>query len=102
MEVGDIVLAAMHNYRKMIVHRIIARENDRYQVKGDNNMESDGWFYREDILGRVETIEFNGRQNIPAPWANKLIAWTSKLGLLNYFLLPSVRTVKKLYGYARG
>lgn len=96
LETGDIVLAAMHKYRKMVVHRIIACKNNRYQVKGDNNLESDGWFNREDLLGRVQAIEFNGRQIIPAPWTNKLIASASKTGLLNYIFLPAARIVKKI------
>lgn len=96
LETGDIVLAAMHKYRKMVVHRIIACQNDRYQIKGDNNFESDGWFKREDLLGRVQAIEFNGRQIIRAAWVNKFIARASKTGLLNYFLLPGARIVKKI------
>ncbi len=73
----------MHKYRKMVVHRIIACRDNRYQVKGDNNLESDGWFNRDDLLGRVQVIEYNRRQIIPAPWANKLIARPQNR-LLNY------------------
>lgn len=105
LETGDIVLAAMHKYRKMVVHRIVACKNNRYQVKGDNNFKSDGWFNREDLLGRVLAIEFNGRQIIPVPWTNKLIACASKTGLLNYFLLPAARIaktiIKRLAGYVQ-
>jgi signal peptidase I len=105
LQTGDIVLAAMHKYRKMVVHRIIACKNSQYQVKGDNNLESDGWFKREDLLGRVQAIEFKGRQITPVPWANKLIACASKIGLLNYFFLPTARivkrTIKKLTGYVQ-
>lgn len=96
LQTGDIVLAAMHKYRKMVVHRIIACKNNQYQVKGDNNLKSDGWFKREDLLGRVQVIEFNGRQTTPSPLTNKLIARASKTGLLNYLLLPAARVVKKL------
>ncbi|MCG8549629.1 MAG: hypothetical protein MI799_04410, partial [Desulfobacterales bacterium] len=80
-------------------------KNNRYQVKGDNNLQSDGWFNREDLLGRVQTIEFNRRQIIPVPWANKLIARASKTGLLNYIFLPGARIVKtmikKMAGYVQ-
>lgn len=101
LETGDIVLAAMHKYRKMVVHRIIACKNNQYQVKGDNNLKSDGWFKREDLLGWVQTIEFNGRQTTPVPWINKLIARASKTGLLNYLFLPAGRIIKKLTAYVR-
>jgi len=105
LEIGDIVLAAMHKYRKMVVHRIVACKNNRYQIKGDNNLKSDGWFNREDLLGRVQSIESNGRHITPVPWANKLIAHASKTGLLNYFFLPVARIVKKtidkLTGYVQ-
>lgn len=96
LETGDIVLAAMHKYRRIVVHRIIARKKKRYQVKGDNNLESDGWFNREDLLGRIEAIEFNGRRTTPARRTNKLIARASKAGLLNHFFLPAARIMKKL------
>lgn len=99
LQTGDIVLAAMHEYRKMVVHRVIACKNNRYQVKGDNNLKSDGWFNREDLLGRVQSIEFNGRQTALTPWINRLIAGASKTGLLNYLFLPIARTIKKLAGY---
>ena len=101
LETGDIVLAAMHKYRKMVVHRIIACKNNLYQVKGDNNLKSDGWFSREDLLGRVQAIEFNGRKTTPVSWTNKLIARASKTGLLNYLFLPAARIIKKLTGYVR-
>ncbi|WP_020588086.1 S24/S26 family peptidase [Desulfobacter curvatus] len=96
LETGDIVLAAMHKCRKMVVHRIVACKNNRYQVKGDNNLKSDGWFNREDLLGRVQAIEFNGRKIIPVPWSNKFIARASKTGLLNYLFLPAARVIKKI------
>ena len=96
LETGDIVLAAMHKYRKMVVHRIVACKNNRYLVKGDNNLKSDGWFNREDLLGRVQYIESDGRKITPLPWANKLIARASNIGLLNYFFLPAARMVKKI------
>ena len=101
LKTGDIVLAAMHQYRKMVVHRIIARKHNQYRIKGDNNLRSDGWFNKEDLLGRVQAIEFNGRQTIPTPWINKLIAGASKTGLLNYFFLPTGRTIKKITRYVR-
>jgi len=101
LKTGDIVLAAMHKYRKIVVHRIIACRNNQYQVKGDNNLKSDGWFNREDLLGRVQIIEYSGRQTTPAPWANKFIARASKTGLLNYLFLPAARAIKKLTGYVQ-
>lgn len=101
LETGDIVLAAMHKCRKMVIHRIIARKNNQFQVKGDNNLESDGWFNREDLLGRVEIIEFKGRQTTPTPRTNKLIAQASKAGLLNYLLLPAARILKKLTSHVQ-
>lgn len=105
LKTGDIVLAAMHKYRKIVVHRIVDCKNNQYQVKGDNNFGSDGWFCREDLLGRVQAIEFKGRLITQPPWANKLIACASKTGVLNYFFLPTARIVKKtidkLTGYVQ-
>ena len=92
---GDIVLAAMHEHKRMLVHRIISQQDNRYLVKGDNNSACDGWFNRQDILGRIEAIEHKGKQATPVPWQNKLIAAASKAGFLNYLLLPAARRMKK-------
>lgn len=92
---GDIVLAVMHQHKKMIVHRVVFQNGTRYLLKGDNLSGCDGWFDQNDILGRVEKIESDGKETLPAGWAGRLIAVASGTGFLNHIFLPVARAIKK-------
>nr|WP_320193490.1 S24/S26 family peptidase [uncultured Desulfobacter sp.] len=94
-KIGDVVLAAMHQHKKMIVHRIVFKKSNRYLLKGDNLKSCDGWFDKKDILARVEMIESNGKEILTSKWRGRLIAVASRIGLLNHFVLPVVRAIKR-------
>lgn len=92
---GDIVIAAAHVQKKILIHRVITASPPWYLIKGDNNKRSDGWFHQKNILGFVEKIEHNNKQHIPRPWQNVLIGAASKTGILNHILLPAARCIKQ-------
>ncbi len=87
LRVGDIVVVALHQKKQIIIHRVIAKKDERCLVKGDNNTLSDGWFHKKDILGIVETIEQrDGLSFTPNVWKSILIATFSKHNVLHYVM----------------
>lgn len=58
-EVGDIVAATLPGTERLIVHRIVQILEDHYKLKGDNLFDSDGYFTRTDIQGRVSRVIVN-------------------------------------------
>ena len=58
--VGDIVLfqTPLTNY---MLHRVTALRSDAFETTGDGNCFRDGWFPRECVKARVETVIRNGR-----------------------------------------
>ena len=90
---GDIVVTAIHEERKIIVHRIIKITLHEYLIKGDNNRNSDGWFNKKNIIGVVEKIENKpGLSYSPRHWQNKIIALASRTNVLP----PAYRIVSSI------
>lgn len=62
--VGEVVLCSTASER-MVVHRVIRRQiknGIQYsQVQGDQIPQADGWMSDEEVLGRVTTLERDGR-----------------------------------------
>ncbi len=80
---GDIVALAVHNRKRIIVHRIVRLSSISCFLKGDNNRNGDGWFERKDILGKVGQIEMqSGFKYTPKSWQNLILAWASQAGLM--------------------
>ena len=94
---GDIVVAAVHDKKRIIIHRIIAITPQKYNLKGDNNKISDGWFHKKDILGIVEKIETTtGFGYTPKHWQNLIIALGSRSNILKHALLPGLKFLKEM------
>ncbi len=80
---GDIVVAAIHTKKRIIIHRIIKALPPQYLIKGDNNRDDDGWFNKKNILAIVEKIEnSNGISYRPRQWQNRIIALASRTNIL--------------------
>jgi hypothetical protein len=62
LRLGDVVAFMRKGAKTLIVHRIVGRQNDLYLTKGDNVTTCDGYTHRDDILGRVEYVERQGRR----------------------------------------
>jgi hypothetical protein len=58
---GDVVVFTHPSTGKLIIHRIIGKRAGSYLTKGDNAPEEDGMISREAIMGRVTTVERNGK-----------------------------------------
>lgn len=80
---GDIVATALHDQKRIIIHRIVKSSSPQYLIKGDNNKTTDGWFNKKNIIGIVEKIENkNGFSYRPKRWQNRIIALASRTNLL--------------------
>lgn len=91
-QIGNIVVIAIHDKKRILIHRIVAVTSDKYLVKGDNNSTSDGWFNKKDILGTVKKIKTNtGFEYSPKPWQNLIIALGSKNNIIKKSLLPTIK-----------
>ena len=81
-KLGDIVAIAVHDRKKILVHRIVKVAGPQYLTKGDNNAIVDGWFDRKDILGVVENIAMqSGFVYCPKRWQNITIALASRFNV---------------------
>lgn len=96
IKIGDVVAIADNTGRRIIIHRVIDKKNNLLQIKGDNLKISDGWFEKTKILGIVVQKEkLSGGHFSLRGWKSMFISILSKTKLLNYFLLPLGRLLKK-------
>lgn len=93
LENGDIVAFVSDNNNKLTIHRIIAKRDNSYLIKGDNTSSPDGWVQNEKILGVVAEIEHNGRIVSYIGIIKGLISYTSRVNLLQIF----TRMARKIF-----
>lgn len=80
--------------KKLIVHRIISRNNNYYLIKGDRVFKPDGLIPRENILGIVTKIERGGKNIIFGLGPERyLIAFLSRTKVL-FLILFIWRCIK--------
>ena len=59
---GDILAFVLALDGRVIAHRVVKIIDKRFLCKGDNvALHDDGWIAFEDVLGRVEKVERNGK-----------------------------------------
>jgi len=58
---GTIVVYYHKILNKIIIHRIVGKQNSYYAVKGDNTVGTADLVYEADILGRVSGVRRNGK-----------------------------------------
>ncbi len=96
MHKGDIVVAALHDKKQILIHRIIQINGQRCLIKGDNNNRADGWFCKKDLLGIVRRVETqSGIGYTPKSWQNFFIAMGSRFNILKQALLPGLGFLKE-------
>jgi len=84
--IGEVVAFVRPCRQKLVVHRIIAKKNDQYLIKGDNTMERDGKIPLQNILGKVARVERNGKDAFAGIGPEcHFIAWLSCYNL--FFML---------------
>ncbi len=58
---GKVVACLCPPYKKLIVHRIVAKKSNYYLIKGDSYLWADCRISKKDVLGVVTAIEREGR-----------------------------------------
>jgi len=101
--VGDVVAAVSPVTGWVNVHRVVRNTRQGFLIKGDNCSEPDGLFARNAIVGVITSVERNGKK----VWfgngiGKKIIAFTSRIGVLNRLILPFLRIFRRFlpsFGY---
>jgi ribosomal protein S18 acetylase RimI-like enzyme len=89
--VGDIVAVVLPQTGRLVIHRVVARKNRGWVVRGDNSLRSDGIVLSKQILGRVVRVERNGRPVRPGvTLGGSLIAALSRSQVLGGARLVTV------------
>ncbi len=95
---GDVVACIHPEKKKLIIHRVVGRRNGCYLIKGDRTAPIDCRARKEDIIGRVKSVERNHRKIAVGLGPERVvIAFFSRLGLIGLFG-PLGRLVKILAG----
>lgn len=95
---GDVVAVADRAKGQILIHRVVGARKSRYQVKGDNCLDMDGWYDGRDIVGIVREVSGNGLSPYSGKrWENVLIGLGSKTGLLSHLFLPVYRLARGVF-----
>jgi len=94
---GEVAAFFHPHTRKLVVHRILARRDGGYLLRGDNTPESDGLIPSEGLLGRVARVERNGqRVRVGQGMARILIAFLSRHDLLQPIIFRVWKVLRPL------
>ncbi len=85
---GDVVAFPRPDGR-LVIHRVVARREQRLRTRGDAASGPDPWIDRQSLIGRIEKVTRHGRRARPGLGpARSLIAVLSRAGLLRQLLRP--------------
>lgn len=100
VNLGNVVAFKCRRNNKLVIHRMVARKDDRYLIKGDNCTQADCLTQRQDILGVVVKVEREGKDiRFGIGPESKMIAVLSRIKFLPFFFwgLWSVRNSLRKY-----
>jgi signal peptidase I len=82
--VGDIIAFTLPGAGRLVIHRIVASDEDGWQTRGDNCRGSDGVVIRGQIVGRVVRCARDGRRiRIGVEVGGAWVAALSRHGLIS-------------------
>jgi len=94
---GDVVAFIRPESGKLVVHRVVGKQDGAFLIQGDNAEETDGPVPAANVLGRVTRVERNGKKVYLGLGPERyLIALLSRWGLFRPLLLwgwPLVRPI---------
>ena len=99
---GNIVAAVSRARGSVMIHRVIRCTQKRVQTRGDNLPVPDGWFFRDDLVGVVSSVnkkQFKTLLN--SSLFNRMVAVLSRNGMLQTVLLPTLRSARRLKKFIR-
>ena len=94
---GEVVAFCHPETRKLVVHRVLARRDGGYLLRGDNVPDADGLISSQDVLGRVTRVERDGREvrlGLGLEW--RLIALLSRHNLLQPLIFRASQMLRPL------
>jgi len=94
---GDVVAFIRPESGKLVVHRVVGKQDGAFLIQGDNAEEMDGLVPAANVLGRVTRVERDGKKVYLGLGPERyLIALLSRWGLFRPLLLwgwPLVRPI---------
>jgi len=94
---GDVVAFIRPETGKLVVHRVVGKQDGAFLIQGDNAEETDGPVPAANVLGRATRVERNGKKVYLGLGPERcLIAFLTRRGLLRPLLLsvwPLVRPI---------
>lgn len=93
---GDIVAFINSHTKLLAVHRVVAKRDGSFFIKGDNVSETDGLIRAADILGHVTELERDGKSVYLGLGPERfMIALLNRRGLLFPLLVSLGRILRK-------
>lgn len=84
---GDVVAFIRPSDERLVVHRIVWKYKNIYDIKGDNLNVADRSIPRANIIGKVTKIERRGNDNVICLGRERyFIAFLSRFGILSLFI----------------
>jgi hypothetical protein len=84
---GDVAAFCLPDTGKIAVHRVVARRDGGYLLRGDNASEADGLIPPGKVLGLVTRVERKGKE-VRLGWGpeRRLLAWLARRGFLRFLI----------------
>jgi signal peptidase I len=87
--IGDVVAFIHKETGRLLIHRVVGKNEESYLTRGDNALEEDGFTCRANILGHVTKVARSGKKVFLGLGPERfLIAYLNRKGLLLSFVLP--------------
>jgi ribosomal protein S18 acetylase RimI-like enzyme len=98
--VGEVVAFVAPDTGRLALHRIVGRNGDRWLLRGDNCLESDGMIAADGIIGRISRVERDGRDvRFGTGLRGSAVAWLSRHGVLGTVNI-AVRAPRRITSHA--
>jgi hypothetical protein len=93
--IGDVVIFIHPVNQNVVVHRVVAKRGNSYLVKGDNSPGLGTPLPRENVLGRLDRLERNGKRALLGLGPERLlIAFLTRGVFLHRILIPLWQSVR--------
>lgn len=96
LKIYDIVLVRKNN--QLLLHRLLMKDKKRGLTWGEGNKYLDGWFRKEEFLGKVENYQWQ-KLALVYTFEWEKIAKNLKREKVNYVILKGPLWQKKYFGY---
>ena len=96
--IGDVVIFIHPATGSIAVHRLVAKSGNAYRVKGDNSPGPTTLLPRENLLGRLDRLERNGRRVLLGLGPERrFIAFLTRGVSLHRIVCPLWQSVQRLF-----